>query len=136
LLDTCAISEATKPRPSTAVMSWFAEQDELSLYVSVLTLGELERGIARLDSSARPQQLRKWFERLRRAFQGRVLPVDEPTALEWGRLTAAAEREGKVLPVVDALLGATAIVHGIAVVTRNVSDIARTGAAIVDPWAA
>jgi len=136
LLDTCAVSEATKPRPATSVLEWIAEQDELSLHVSVLTIGELHKGIERLESSQRRRQLRTWLGHLTTAFESRILPVDEATAVEWGRLLARAERGGRVIPAIDALLGATAIVHGLAVVTRNTAHVAATGAAIVDPWEA
>lgn len=134
LLDTCAVSEATKPRPVTSVLDWIAEQDELSLHLSVITLGELHKGIERLSQSQRRRSLRSWLDKLRTAFDGRILAVDEVTAVEWGRLLARAEQSGQPVPAIDALLASTAIVHGLAIVTHNTSHIARTGAAIVDPW--
>lgn len=134
LIDTCALSEFTKPRPSPEVDRWFAAMPEGSDYVSVLTLGEIERGIARLASSKRRASLEAWFAQLRSRLQQRTLDVDAPIALEWGRLSARAEARGHRVPSVDALIAATAIVHGLSVVTRNGSDIARTGAPIVDPW--
>jgi predicted nucleic acid-binding protein len=133
LLDTCALSEFTKPRPSAAVDSWFAQRPEGADFVSVLTLGELERGITKLASSKRRAGLERWFGDLRERFKGRILLVDEPVALEWGRITARAELAGTPVPSIDALIAATAIVHGLAVVTRNTSDIARTGAPVIDP---
>src|SRR5262249_16424507 len=134
LIDTCALSEFTKPKPASSVDAWFSRLPDGSDFVSVLTLGELEKGIAKLATSRRRASLEKWFGDLRDRFSGRVLVVDEPVALEWGRMTARAELAGNPLPSIDALLGATAIVHGLAVVTRNTSDIARTGAPIIDPW--
>lgn len=134
LLDTCALSEFTKPKPSTSVDAWFARIPDGADFVSVLTLGELEKGITKLVSSRRRAALERWFGDLRDRFRGRILPVDEPVALEWGRITARAELAGNPLPSIDALIAATAIVHGLAVVTRNTSDIARTGAPIIDPW--
>lgn len=134
LLDTCAVSEATRPRPVASVLDWIAEQDELSMHLSVLTVGELHKGIERLSTSQRRRELSTWLDRLRSAFDGRILPVDEITATEWGRILARSERVGQPVPAIDALLAATAIVHGLAVVTRNTSHVARTGAAIVDPW--
>jgi predicted nucleic acid-binding protein len=116
------------------VLDWIAQQDELSLHISVITLGELHKGIERLALSQRRRQLHTWLDRLCSAFAGRILPIDEVTAIEWGRLLARNERQGNAVPAIDALLGATAIVHGLAVVTRNASHLARTGAAIVDPW--
>lgn len=134
LLDTCALSEFTKPKPSASVDAWFAKLPEGADFVSVLTLGELEKGIAKLATSRRRAALEKWFGHLRDRFDRRILLVDEPVALEWGRITARGELAGSPLPSIDALIAATAIVHGLAVVTRNTSDIARTGAPIIDPW--
>lgn len=134
LLDTCALSEFTKPKPSASVDAWFAQIPDGADFVSVLTLGELEKGITKLASSRRRAALERWFGDLRDRFSGRILAVDEPVALEWGRITARAELAGNPLPSIDALIAATAIVHGLAVVTRNTSDIARTGAPIIDPW--
>ena len=134
LLDTCALSEFTKPRPSASVDAWFAKLPDGADFVSVLTLGELGKGIAKLAASRRRASLEKWFGDLRDRFEGRILVVDEPVALECGRITARGELAGSPLPSIDALIAATAIVHGLAVVTRNTSDIARTGAPIIDPW--
>jgi predicted nucleic acid-binding protein len=135
LLDTCVVSEATKPRPDPRVLAWLEHADPESLFLSVITLGEIEKGIERLGTGRRKRELRRWFERVRAEAADRVLAVDDPVALEWGRLLGRAERRGDVLPAIDALLGATAIVHGLTVVTRNSSDIGRTGAAVFDPWA-
>lgn len=134
LLDTCALSEFTKPKPSASVDTWFAQLPDGADFVSVLTLGELEKGIAKLSASRRRASLEEWFADLRDRFRGRILLVDEPVALEWGRITARGELAGAPVPSIDALIAATAIVHGLAVVTRNSSDIARTGAPIIDPW--
>ncbi|MFI5307523.1 MAG: type II toxin-antitoxin system VapC family toxin [Polyangiales bacterium] len=134
LLDTCVVSEPTKPRPSPDVIDWLRNEDPESCYLSVLTLGELEKGIERLASGARKRALRRWLETVRAEAADRVIAVDDAIATEWGRALARAEKQGQALPVIDALLGATAIVRGLTVVTRNGSDIARTGAAILDPW--
>lgn len=136
LIDTCALSEFTKARPAASVDAWFAGVADGSDYVSVLTLGELEKGITKLTSSRRRSTLERWFADLRERFAGRILGIDESIALEWGRLSARCEATGQPVPVIDALLGATAIVNGLSVVTRNASDIARTGAPIIDPWQA
>jgi predicted nucleic acid-binding protein len=135
LIDTCALSEFTKPKPSPVVDAWFAKVPDAADYVSVLTLGEIEKGIAKLGDTRRRASLEGWFSELRERFAGRILPIDDAVALEWGRISARADVAGRPIPVVDALIGATAIVHGLALVTRNTSDIARTGAPIVDPWA-
>lgn len=98
LLDTCALSEFTKPRPSAAVDTWFANLSMGTEYVSVLTLGELEKGIAKLKPSHRRDELERWFVELCARFEGRTLPVDRPVALEWGRLCARMEKAGKARP--------------------------------------
>lgn len=134
LLDTCALSEFTKPRPSTSVEAWFAQMPDGADYVSVLTLGEIEKGITKLGTSRRRSALERWLGDLRDRLAGRILVVDEPVALEWGRISARNELARTPVPSIDALIAATAIVHGLAVVTRNVSDIARTGVPIIDPW--
>lgn len=134
LIDTCALSEFTRARPSTAVDAWFAALPDRTEFVSVLTLGELEKGIAKLPLGKRRAALERWFAELRIRFEGRVLDVDATVALEWGRISARAEAEGRPVPVVDTLIAATAIVHGLSVVTRNTTDMARTGAPIIDPW--
>jgi predicted nucleic acid-binding protein len=134
LLDTCALSEFTKPKPSASVDAWFAQLPDGVDFVSVLTFGELGKGIARLTASRRRTSLERWFGGLRERFVGRILPIDEPVALEWGRIAARSELAGNPVPSIDALIAATAIVHGLAVVTRNSSDIVRTGAPVIDPW--
>jgi toxin FitB len=135
LIDTCALSEFTKPRPSPNVEAWFRSVVDGAEFVSVLTIGELEKGIAKLRASRRRASFEAWLAALRDRFGERVLPIDEPVAIEWGRISARAELAGKPVPVVDGMLAATAVVHGLTIVTRNSSDIARTGAPIVDPWA-
>jgi predicted nucleic acid-binding protein len=134
LIDTCAFSEFTKPKPSAAVEAWFASLPDGSDFTSVLTLGELEKGIAKLAGSKRRSALERWFAELRDRLSDRILEIDEPVALEWGRIAARCETAGTPIPVIDGLIGATAIVHGLSIVTRNTSDIARTGAPIIDPW--
>jgi predicted nucleic acid-binding protein len=88
LLDTCTLSEFTKPKPSPSVDAWFAQIPDGADFVSVLTLGELEKGITKLGSSRRRASLERWFGDVRDRFSGRILAVDEPVALEWGRITA------------------------------------------------
>ena len=135
LLDTCLISETVKPVPSPSVLGWLAGQEEARLYLSVLSVGELSRGISRLEDGARKGRLQAWLDAsLTRRFAGRVLPVDLETAQTWGRLAARCERLGHRLPVLDGLLAASAMQHGLAIVTRNVADFEPTGVAVVNPW--
>jgi predicted nucleic acid-binding protein len=105
------------------------------LFLSVLTLGEIHQGIARLPPGARRDSLQRWVdEDLARRFHGRILPIDAEIAAEWGRLSGASRARGQPLPVVDGLLAATAITRHLTVVTRDVADISRCGAAVLDPW--
>jgi toxin FitB len=135
LVDTCVLSELVKPRPSEAVVAWVRARDEGDLFLSVLTLGELRKGIDRLDDGARRRLLERWLETdLEERFSGRLLAIDGPVALEWGRLLARGEKEGGPLPVVDSLLAATARVHRLTIATRNVSHLERCGAEVEDPW--
>ena len=135
LLDTSVISELVKKTPHDGVLAWLSRQDEESLYLSVLTIGELEKGIVKLRVSARRDRLRSWVTRdLAARFADRVLPIDIPVATRWGALTGDAEKHGSPLPVIDSLIAATALEHGFSVVTRNIADFERCGVPCVNPW--
>lgn len=135
LLDTAVVSELVGKNPSGVVLKWIDGQDEASLYLSVLTIGEIEKGVARLSASARRSRLQSWVRRdLVERFSGRLLPIDTRTAARWGSIAGESERRGKPLPVIDCLIAATALVHGLAVATRNVGDFERCGATCVNPW--
>lgn len=135
LLDTCLISELVKKEPNAAVVTWLDEQDEQNLFLSVLTLGELQKGISKLSGSTRKDELQAWVEHdLAERFAGRILDLDLETALAWGTLQGDAERKGEKLPVMDSLIAATATTHGLIVVTRNVKDIERCRAKVFNPW--
>ena len=134
LLDTCVVSELARPRRDPGVAAWVAATDEADLFLSVLTLGELRKGIERLPDSTRKDALRTWLENdLPARFRGRVLSVDAAVADAWGRLQARAPQ---TLPAIDSLIAATARAHGLAVVTRNTADFSRCGVEVVDPWGA
>jgi toxin FitB len=135
LLDTAVVSELVRKSPSARVLKWIDGQDETSLHLSVLTIGELEKGVARLPASARRTRLISWVRRdLVERFGGRLLPIDTRTATRWGSVTGESERRGRPLPVIDSLIAATALVHGFTVVTRNVEDFERCGAGCFNPW--
>jgi predicted nucleic acid-binding protein len=135
LLDTCLISELVKKKPNAAVLKWLDQRDEQSLFLSVLTLGELQKGISRLSIGVRKDDLQAWIEHdLIERFEGRILDLDLETALIWGKLQGEAELKGGKLPVMDSLIAATAIAHGLLVVTRNVKDIERCRARVFNPW--
>ena len=135
LLDTCLISELVKKEPNPAVVNWLDEQDEQTLFMSVLNLGELQKGISKLPDGTKKDELQAWIGLdLVERFTGRILDVDLETALCWGRLQGAAEQAGEKLPVMDSLIAATAGAHGLMVVTRNVRDMERCGVRVCNPW--
>ena len=135
LLDNCLISELVKKKPDAAVLKWLDERDEQSLFLSILTLGELQKGISKLSTGVRKDDLQAWIEHdLIERFEGRILDLDLETALIWGKLQGEAELKGETLPVMDSLIAATAIAHGLVVVTRNEKDIERCRARVFNPW--
>jgi predicted nucleic acid-binding protein len=132
LLDTNVLAELRKPRPHPAVVAWYEGVVEDELFLSVLVVGEIQQGVTRLrrKDARRAAAYEAWLGKLRREFADRVLPVSQDVALEWGRLSA-----GDPLPVIDTLLAATAVVHGLTVVTRNVADFEPTGVPVLNPFA-
>jgi predicted nucleic acid-binding protein len=136
LLDTNVLSEfSRRSAPDQLVTQWLEAADSESLYVSVLTFGEIRLGIELLPRSKRRTQLEQWLEGdLHEWFEGRILPVDEPIAYRWSTLCAQAQMKGRRLSVIDALLAATAIQHNLIVVSRNVSDFSIAGLPVVNPW--
>jgi hypothetical protein len=135
LLDTCVLSELAKPRPDAGVVQWLEGAEEAHLYLSVVTLGELEKGIARLPASARRARIERWVrQELAARFEGRILDVDRRVAERWGVMSGASEVRGVPLPVIDALIAATSLAHGLEVVTRNTADLERCGARCLNPW--
>jgi len=135
LLDTCVVSELIKSRPNRNVVRWIDSVEERKLFLSVLTVGELEKGIIKLPESPRKAGLRDWLEYdLTERFAGRILPVDAAVAVAWGRIQGEAERVGTKLPVIDSLLAATAETHRLTLATRNIGDFDRCSAAVFNPW--
>lgn len=132
LVDTNVLSELRRKTPEPAVARWFADRPAGSLYLSVLTLGELRKGIERLADLRRRLALLDWLEtELPAFFAGRLLAVDAAVAGRWGHLQA---RAGRPLPAIHSLLAATALQHGLILVTRNVRDVADLGVQVLDPW--
>ena len=135
LIDTNVLSAGARPVPDQRVATWLQAQPPLDLAISVLTLGEVERGIDLLPVGRRRAALESWMSKdLPIQFQERVLVVDEAVAKEWGRLSARTRSSGRQLHVVDGLLLATASVHGLTLVTRNESDCAARGVPVLNPW--
>jgi predicted nucleic acid-binding protein len=135
LLDTCVISEFARQQPAPSVVSWLDEQVEESLYTSVVVLGEISRGVALLAEGPKQRQLQAWaVTDLEQRFAGRILDVTPEVARTWGRAAGEARRQGIQIGMADGLIGATAVVHALTVVTRNVDDLRATGAAVLNPW--
>lgn len=132
LIDTNVISELARPKPAPTVAAWLEEVADEALHLSVLTIGELRRGIEKLPAGKRKEKLRYWLEQELPAWFGeRLLPIDAGVADTWGRLQAKAER---TLPAVDSLLAATAIHYHLRLVTRNTTDFDVTGLETINPW--
>jgi predicted nucleic acid-binding protein len=135
LLDTNCISEAVRANPEPRVLAWIEAADETLLYLSVLTLGEIRKGLAALLPGRRRTKLETWLEvELRARFSGRILSIDAEVADRWGLLAADAKGQGKPIPVIDGLLAATALHHNLTIVSRNVSDFSNLPVAVVNPW--
>ncbi|HYL12770.1 MAG TPA: type II toxin-antitoxin system VapC family toxin [Terriglobales bacterium] len=133
LLDTNIISELVKTRPERKVTTWIEATDESLLYLSVLTLGEIRKGITALSAAARRVTLEAWLDRdLPLRFAGRILPIDPAVADRWGRIAGSRAARKSPLPVIDGLLAATALHHNLILVKRNTRDIASAG--VFDPW--
>ena len=135
LLDTCVVSELANRRPNVQVVDWLRRQNPKSLFLSFVTIGELEKGIARRGGDSRAIALGKWLRNdILAAFADRILPVDREVALAWGKICGEAERAGRKRPAVDALIAATALVHGLKLVTRNIDDMVGMGVPLFNPF--
>jgi toxin FitB len=134
LLDTCVLSELQRTRPNPAVGAIVDSFDESDVFVSVLSVGELAKGVALLPPSRKRRELAAWIAVLEREYAERVLGIDRDTAVIWGEVTARGRRTGTPIPVVDALVAATALRHGLHVVTRNTRHFQVSGVLLIDPW--
>lgn len=132
LIDSNVLSELRRKSPDPGVVNWFSQRPPATLHLSVLTLGEIRKGIDGIGDDSRRQSLIDWLETdLPTFFTGRILSVDGAVADRWGRLIAATERP---LPAIDCLLAATALEHDLVLVTRNVKDFAGLPVQIFNPW--
>ncbi len=135
LLDTNVLSEVTKPRPEIRVQQWLKDVDDSLLYISVMTLSEILKGITRLDQNTRRALLEQWLDnKLRPWFEGRILPVTQPIAERLGRLAGQQDALGFTLPVADGIIAATALEDKLTVVTRNIKDFTRFQVSLLNPW--
>lgn len=135
LIDTCVISEVIKPNPNSNVLNWLGNQEEQNLYLSVLTFGEIEKGIEKSVSLNKKRKLKLWVEEeLKQRFKNRVLPIEMQVATTWGEIQGRSEIIGKPLPSIDGLIAVTGLVNNCVVVTRNISDMEQSGVELLNPW--
>ena len=135
LLDTNIVSELVKRKPEPRVAAWIDSMDENLLHLSVLTFGEIRKGIASLRDTSRRVALEAWLDGdLTLRFADRILPITRTVADRWGRLAADAVAARAPLPVIDGLLAATALDQSLTLVTRNTKDVGVTGVPLFDPW--
>jgi predicted nucleic acid-binding protein len=134
LLDTCALAELRHREGNPSVKAAVAEVADDDLFLSVLSVGEIAKGIALLAAGRKKKTLSSWLGELESLFESRLLDIDVETARIWGELTARAQKTGVIIPAADGLLAATALRHGLHVMTRNSKHFETSGALILDPW--
>ena len=136
LLDTNVISELMKAKPARSVAAWISTTPEDLMHLSVITVGEIRKGIDLLpENEPKRGALQSWLDHdLRIRFAGRLLDFDVAVAERWGQIEAIARRQRRTLPTIDAQLAATALHHGLTFVTRNTSDLLPTGVPLFNPW--
>jgi len=123
-----------KPQENRGVMEWFDAQNDETLYISVLAIGEIRKGVAKLGKTKRSSELRSWLDSVVLRFDRRILPFDIPIANRWGDLKADLETKGRPMPTIDSLMAATALERDLILVTRNDSAFTDTGVKILNPW--
>jgi len=134
LLDTCVLSEYNKPQPAAEVLAWLDAQTDDSLYMSVLTIGELDKGIFKMPPSKRKTNLAAFVETLLARFDRRILDLDTSILRRWGKMIGSLETQGRPMPAIDSLMAATALERDLTLVTRNEADFTNTGVKILNPW--
>ncbi len=134
LIDTCVLSELYKPQPLGSVVTAFEALNDNDIYLSVITIGELRKGISLLPQGKRQADLLQWFDGLCHQFRLQILNIDYTVACLWGEITAIAKKNGLSLPMADGLIAATALHHGLTIMTRNVKDFSVTSASLYNPW--
>ncbi len=134
LLDTCVISELVKPAPNRKVVDWLNEVSSGALFLSVITIGEIRKGLFKLPDSKRKERLTGWLNTLLDEYDERIISIDLMVAENWGLLQGKAEREGSSMASIDSLLAATAYTYNLTLTTRNESDFVPSGVPIINPW--
>lgn len=135
LLDTCVLSEFTRCQPEPRVIDWLNSVDEDQLFISVITIGEIQRSIERLPDSHRKTELLVWMNNeLLKRFANRTVAIDAPTMFLWGSLIARLESTGRSMGVMDSLILASALQNNLIIATRNVADYTPGGVQVINPW--
>jgi len=135
LLDTNVVSELIARQPNEGVVRWIDGLDPSGVYLGVITIGEISKGVERLPDSPRKEALREWLtDSLMLRFEGRILEIDIAVMLTWGALTARLERRGRTMPAMDSLIAALALSHELTLATRNESDFEDAEITVVNPW--
>ena len=134
LLDTCAISEFTKPEADTGVIEWFNNVNSEDLYLSVINIGEIKKGINKLPASKKKQDLLFWLETLFEDYHNRILTVDLAVMENWSLIVANAEKKGQSVASMDSIIAAVAYTHHLTLVTRNERDFYACNIPMINPW--
>jgi toxin FitB len=134
LIDTCVISELRKEKPHARVLEAYSQLDSEEIWLSIMSIGEIAKGIALLDQSKRKKELEIWFNSLQKEYKDKILGVDLSIMLIWGDLTAQAQKRGHIVSACDGLIAATAKNHGLTLMTRNIADFESLGISLLNPW--
>ncbi len=135
LLDTNVLSEFAKPKVNPGLFDWMQQSDETRMAISIVSVGEIQKGISRMPDGRRQTDLQAWLDQhLVPRFQQRILPLDLNDMRRWGRMMGAASKAGETLPAIDALLAAVALNRRLILVSRNTRDFERTGVTLLNPW--
>jgi predicted nucleic acid-binding protein len=134
LLDTCVLAEFSKPAPDQRVVAFVQSHRSEPLFLSVISVGEISKGLCLLSDSKRKEDLQEWLFSIENTYKNHTLSITAEIAKTWGVITAEARQRGRVLPAADGLIAATAIEHGLHVVTRNIKDFECSAALLINPW--
>ncbi len=135
LFDTNVLSELTAKNPDASVVAWVENIDQENIFLSVVAIGELKKGIEKLPGSRKKKDLISWLENdLLVRFGERIIPLDLPVMLVWGTMVAELEKAGTPLPAIDSLLAASASQRGLTLVTRNTKDFEPAEISLINPW--
>ena len=134
LLDTCVISELVKPSPDTNVIDWLGNTPSERLYLSVITIGEVRKGLTKLSDSKRKDLLANWLNSLLEDYNNRIYPINLTVAENWGIIQGKAEKKGTPMASIDSLIAATAYTYNLVLVTRNVRDFEASNLPLRNPW--